>query len=320
MPYNKAMTTSQQKSVLEYQQRVQKALTYIMANLDRPLSLKEIARAASFSEYHFHRIFSAVMEESPGEYVTRKKLEKAAIRLAYSPNATVSQVAFEFGYASVSSFSKAFNQWFGVRPSMINKIRDKLDAKGGKLQTRYEKSIETDELFIAPSGEAWYSRFKEIDRRVTVKTVSSFTLHYLTSPEGYDHAGIRNTWMELLERAEDARVDLSACERFAISHDHPGFTPIEKCRYDACLALPESHNQEIALAVTEVPAGRYAVFSVEGAETSILNQYLEFFTVWMPQSGYEPDNFPVLERYLPPYREGYLRVELWAKIKRLSCL
>lgn len=97
----------------EYQKRIQKALTYIRENLDKPLSLEGVAKAACFSKYHFHRVFSAIMSEPLGEYVTRKKLERAAIRLAYSPVAKVSDMAFAYGYASVSSFSKALNQWFG---------------------------------------------------------------------------------------------------------------------------------------------------------------------------------------------------------------
>jgi len=314
------MTTLQQKSVLEYQKRIQKVLAYIMENLDRPLSLKEVARAASFSEYHFHRIFSAFMKESPAAYITRKKLEKAAVKLAYSPNATVSQVAFEFGYASVSGFSKAFNQCFGYRPSEITRARLNPGFQEGKVPCAHGSSVETERLFVGPSGEDWSGRFRELDTQVAIRTVSGFELHCLTSPGGYELAAIRNTWIELVERLEDAGINVGACERFAISHDHPGLTPPEKCRYDACVAFADNDAKALSLATFAVPPGRYAVFTVEGPEASILGQYLEFYTVWMPQSGYEPDHFPVLEHYLPPFREGLIRVELWAKINRLALL
>ncbi len=94
------MITTQNASSLEYQKRVQKALTYIRENLDKPLTVRQVAKAACFSEYHFHRIFSAIMQEPLGEYITRKRLEKAAIRLAYTPQSKISAIAFDCGYTT----------------------------------------------------------------------------------------------------------------------------------------------------------------------------------------------------------------------------
>lgn len=309
---------NRQKSALEYQKRIQKALSFIGDNLDRPLTLSEVANAACFSEYHFHRIFSVLMNESVGEYITRKKLEKAAIKLAYSAAPKVSDVAVEYGYASVSSFSKAFNQWFGCRPTEFNQIRQRLDSGKGKLQTKYEKSVDANQLFVNPATADALDRFESLDQKVEIKTLSEKSLSFLTSPGGYELNSIRKIWMDLLRHVEDAHIALDDCERFAISHDHPGLTPSTHCRYDACVSVPEGHATKLALPRTTLPAGRYAVYPVEGPEDSILPQYLEFYTVWMPQSGYEPDNFPVVEHYLPPFDYGHIKVELWAKINRLT--
>ncbi len=308
----------QQKSSLEYQKRIQKALTYIRENLDKPLTVKEVAQIACFSEYHFHRIFSAIMQETIGEYITRKKLERAAIKLVYSADSKVSNVAFEFGYASVSSFSKAFKQWFGCRPTEISQIKQRLDSSYGKLQTKYNKPINSDQLFMGASQKDWLQRVEEINNRVQIKSISQFELFYLTNPGGYEPSSIGHIWKELAEKLEDAKIDIEDCEKFSISHDHPALTPSVHCRYDACIALLQNLDIELPLAKVIVPSGRYAIFPVEGPEDSILDQYLEFYTLWMPQSGYEPDNYPVLEHYLKTCKEGHLALELWAKITRLS--
>lgn len=306
------MNRTKQTSAQEYQKRINKALTYIRDNLDKPLSLSEVAREACFSEFHFHRIFSALMHEKLGEYITRKRLEKAAIKLAYTPSLKVSTIAEEYGYASVSSFSKAFNEWFGCRPTELKKIKYRLDSGGGKLQTKYEKSIESNQLFVAANDRA--DRFEELDKRIVVKNLPQTNVCYLTSSRGYDFEAIWSTWQELKRRIEEAGVDWSACEQFAISHDHPGLTAPECCRYDACVSLPKDTDANLDLLKTVIPAGHYAIFPVEGPEHSILDQYLEFYTVWMPQSGYEPDNFPIVEHYLPTSQPGYVYVELWAKV------
>ncbi len=154
-------------SGFEYQKRIDRALSFIRENLDRPISLSEVANAACFSEFHFHRIFSSFMHETVGEYITRKKLEHAAMRLVYSPSTSVSIIADEYGYASVSSFSKSFNQWFGCRPTDIQQIKQRLDSGGGKLQTKYEKSIEANELFVLAGEE---DRFSLLDEHVNIKS------------------------------------------------------------------------------------------------------------------------------------------------------
>ena len=256
------------------------------------------------------------MRETLGEYITRKKLERAAFKLAYTPALKVSAVAEEYGYASVSSFSKAFNEWFGCRPTELNKIKHRLDSGGGKLQTKYEKSIESDQLFVAADDSA--QRFDELDNRIVINNLPQRVVSYLTSPHGYYFESIWRTWSELKRRIEDAGLDWTACEQFAVSHDHPGLTPPERCRYDACVSLPIGASGNIDLLKTVIPAGRYAIFPVEGPDHSILGQYLEFYIVWMPQSGYEPDNFPVVERYLPSDEPGYVYAELWAKITPLT--
>ena len=310
------MKRTKQTSALEYQKRINKALVYIQDNLDKPLSLSEVSRKACFSEFHFHRIFSALMRETLGEYVTRKKLERAAIKLAYTPMLKVSTIAEEFGYASVSSFSKAFNEWFGCRPTELKKIKHRLDSGGGKLQTKYEKSIESNQLFVDTEDST--DRFEELSKRIVINDLPKMNVFYLTSPQGYNFESIWSTWQDLRQRIEDAGLDWNACECFAVSHDHPGLTPLERCRYDACVKLPADASENLDLLKTVIPEGRFAIFPVEGPEHSILGQYLEFYTVWMPQSGYEPDNFPVVERYLPSSEPGYLRAELWAKITPLT--
>lgn len=303
---------TQRKSRLEYQRRIDCAIRYIAANIDRPLKLDEVAEAASFSKYHFHRLFAAMMNEPPGEYITRKKMERAAIRLVYA-NAPVTTLAEEYGYSSVAAFSKAFKQWFGCRPTELKAIRERSGARDGKLQFRHGKQLRADELLVPTTMPEDPVRCEAIERRLSLREVQGFNLYYLTSPGGYELASVWETWQALRERVTKV-ADPDACDWFAISHDHPGLTPPAQCRYDACAALPAGAAAP-PLPSVRVASGCFAIYPVEGPEPSILSQYLEFFTLWMPQSGYEPANFPVLEHYLPGSSPGHLRAELWAKIQ-----
>ncbi|MFA9462451.1 AraC family transcriptional regulator [Thiohalorhabdus sp. Cl-TMA] len=306
-------TTPQRASLHEYRRRIDRAVRHIASNIDRPLTVDEAAEAACFSKYHFHRLFMAVMNESPGEYITRKKLERAAIRLVYA-NASVTTLAEDYGYSTVAAFSKAFNHWFGCRPTELKALGEGPGADNGKLQSRHGKTLRAEELFVPVAVPEDAQRRAEIGSRVTIRQVDGFELCYLTSSGGYEPDSVWETWRALRGHVGEM-ADLDACAWFAISHDHPGLTPAAQCRYDACVALPA--GVEAPLPKVGVPGGFFAIYPVEGPEASLLGQYLELYTLWMPQSGYEPADFPVLERYLPDSRPGYLYAELWAKVHPL---
>lgn len=309
----RSRTAPGHNSLLEYRRRIDRAARFILAHIDKPISLGEAAEAACFSKFHFHRVFTALMNESPGEYIIRKRLERAAIRLVYA-NASVTSLAENYGYASVAAFSKAFRQWFGCRPTSLKAIRGRLEADDGKLQTRYGKELIAGELFV-PAGLADDSgRRQAIERRVMLRQLEGFDLHYLSSARGYELDSVWDTWAALREQvcAVAAEED---CAWFALSHDHPGLTPPERCRYDACVALPREVRSALPLPLIQVPGGRFAIYPVEGPEESILRQYLEFYTLWMPHSGFVPADYPILEHYLPGCCPGHIRVELWVKIQ-----
>ena len=75
---------SKDSTAWEYRKRVCLAMNFISENLDRDLSLEEVARAGSFSKFHFHRVFKAAVGETIAEFTRRLRLEMAANRLLSS--------------------------------------------------------------------------------------------------------------------------------------------------------------------------------------------------------------------------------------------
>jgi len=58
-----------------------RSLTYIQANLDGDLSLEALAAVAGCSSPYFARRFADMMAETPKQYTSRLRLERAALRL-----------------------------------------------------------------------------------------------------------------------------------------------------------------------------------------------------------------------------------------------
>jgi AraC family transcriptional regulator len=72
----------------EYARRMHWVLEHIERHLDGDTELATLAAVANFSPFHFHRGFSAWMGETPGNYLRRRRIEVAAMRLSAQPAPT----------------------------------------------------------------------------------------------------------------------------------------------------------------------------------------------------------------------------------------
>ncbi len=97
----------------EYAKRMHRVVEYIDQHLDEPLELSTLAKVAHFSAFHFHRLFSAWMGETLGEYLRRRRLEVAALRLVAQPAVPVLNIALSVGFGSAEAFARAFKARFG---------------------------------------------------------------------------------------------------------------------------------------------------------------------------------------------------------------
>ena len=102
-----------------YRARIQNALEFIEQHLTQRFSAEDVAHAAAFSEYHFHRLFPALMGEPIHQYVRSRRLEKAATLLTENPQMRLLDLALEVGFETHSAFTRAFRQHFGVSPSQF---------------------------------------------------------------------------------------------------------------------------------------------------------------------------------------------------------
>ena len=95
--------------------QVLRTVHYMASNLDRPLTLKQIAAIASWSPTHYCTVFRRQLKLSPIEYLLRLKIQRACERLRTTDD-MIADVAHNLGFADPYYFSRLFRRRTGSSP------------------------------------------------------------------------------------------------------------------------------------------------------------------------------------------------------------
>ena len=99
---------------------VQRMQDYINDNINSPISLSQLAKAAGYSQWHCARIFKELTGKTPFEYIRALRLSKAALLLRDNQMKVI-DVAFDFVFDSHEGFTRAFSKEFGMSPRAYTK-------------------------------------------------------------------------------------------------------------------------------------------------------------------------------------------------------
>lgn len=270
-----------------------RVLTHIDRHLDQPLELNELAEVAHFSPYHFHRLFAAWMGERLGDYLRRRRLEVAALRLETQPRTPVLEVALGVGFGSAEAFARAFKLRFGSSPSAwrAQQVSQRRNSNPDQVNRKIDQASTT------PSDDHRVFRNPHQAETMNVKITDwqPVPVAYLRHLGPYGESlGVfwMNTvypWMatnQLLGRA-----------RFGISHDDPSVTAPAQCRYDAAVAVAPDFTPTGGALKTVIPGGKYATLSFKGGSEQIGAAWDALLRDWLPSSGMQLDARPSFEHY-----------------------
>lgn len=279
-----------QDTAMEYRRRVCLAMNYISRNLDADLSLEDIAEAASFSRFHFHRIFKAVVGETVAAFTRRLRLESAAHRLLSNRRDDITAIALDCGFSSSQNFAKAFRQHFCLSPSAYRKSkRGNMPGKHENvlsLHAAYTSSMEFGNLSIQP----W-----RMDMNAEIREMPEYTIAYVRKIGEYSKETCREAFSELVQWAAPKGY-LGQGPMFGIYWDNPKVTSPENCRIDAGVAVAPKTSTDGQVGLQVISGGAYAVCGFETDTDGFHKAWDEAFA-WLVNSGYECADKPCYELY-----------------------
>jgi AraC-like DNA-binding protein len=88
----------------------------IQNNIYSSLTVNEFAKLCSMSVSSFKRKFNEIYKESPKKHFAKMKMLKAS-KMLNTTETRISDIAYDCGYESISTFNRAFKTYFGKSPS-----------------------------------------------------------------------------------------------------------------------------------------------------------------------------------------------------------
>jgi AraC-like DNA-binding protein len=114
--------------------RLCRARELLCDSRERAPSVREVARAAGMSHFHFIRQFEAVFGATPHQLRIRSRIDRAKQLLALGHH-SVTEVCLEIGFESLGSFSLLFARRVGEPPSAYRRRVRRMVAVPGTLPT-----------------------------------------------------------------------------------------------------------------------------------------------------------------------------------------
>jgi AraC family transcriptional regulator len=302
----------------EYQQVVLKVLHYINQNLAGDVSLETIARIANYSPFHFQKIFSEAVQETPKQYVIRLRLERAAHFIKIFPNLPINEIASGCGFSSNSIFSRAFKNYYGISAEQFRELpTDKMQ----EINIKHNKFTHCNET-------SWITPITDIQQKL--ETVKLSSLPAISTMYSCKIACIQTTlshrenitfaFKSLLQWAIPHELISSATKYFGIWLDFPFITPFNKCRFLCGIELNSEIKPTKGISVVTFNKGQYLNYKMIGDINETLDSLLVLNHNYVDTMGYTISEMVCYEQFEEnpsekPYEEISRNLLIPVKIK-----
>lgn len=286
---------------MDWVKHLNNAINYIEENLTEDISYDKVAKIAECSTYNFQRMFSYIADKPLSEYIRSRRLTLAAFDLLNGSDRII-DISLKYGYESQDAFSRAFKNFHGVLPS--NARNETVQLKScPKLS--FQITIK-GENHMNYQIEQWPA-FKVMGISHTMKTADAFEI----VPQIWQQKWKDGTMTKFIQNFPDYRpagfLGIAVGGQWGNSDEMNYIIGVTNH-----VDVPDCEHKPLLSGMEEFsfPAATWAIFEANGElPDAIQNIYKQFYSEWLPNSGYELADLPVFECYLQENRQ-----EIWIAI------
>ncbi|WP_418667328.1 GyrI-like domain-containing protein [Allofournierella sp.] len=283
---------------------LERAVEYIEAHLNEDIGLGEVSRAAGYSYCHMTRLFSAVMGESVGRYIHRRRLYSAAEKLLHTDR-RVLDIALDSGFASPEAFSRAFKAAFGQSPAAYR--RAGLDLVTSAKRGLAPGDVEHIANNISHTPElVWQPEIK----LAGIRGVTSLSDNRLPA-----------LWRQFLGLRAELLGPGSPGPGYGVCETQKTvYTKNGDVAFITLVGSPVKRLDGLPppLVGKTVSAGKYAVFTHRGTLANLFITYQYIFGTWLPAAGEELDereDFELYERPVTAFDDPDNEVKIFVPVR-----
>ncbi|WP_413282698.1 helix-turn-helix domain-containing protein [Vibrio sp. MA40-2] len=286
--------------------RIQRTLAFIHQNISESISLTEIATHSCWSRWQLQRVFQRLTGTSVASYVRELRLSNAAERLLDSSDKII-DIAFDHGFNSEISFSRAFKQMFHISPRAYRQA---------KRRTGLRKPLHY------PTCSLQYARCTSALVDVRINSEDAFTLLGISdeitgifASDPNFHQRIPEIWASFNQWIDCRRVDhLGVFDMLSNNQS--------KIKYWAGIELGKlamhADNQAMErMQLLNIPSQTYAVIRHSGPLDELASSIEWVLLHWLPSSGYIAIDGYEIEKYPADFDSNSNEqvVEYWLPIQ-----
>lgn len=102
-------------------------IEFMRGDLAAPVTLRDLADFASYSPYHFNRVFRNAIGVPPAEFRAALRFDWAK-HLLLTTDLSITDVCYEVGFDSLGTFSARFSELVGVGPKLFRRLPDLIEG------------------------------------------------------------------------------------------------------------------------------------------------------------------------------------------------
>ncbi len=261
--------------------RLYEVMDLMLDSVGDPLALKSLAASASYSSFHFDRIFRELTGFSAVEYQRKRRLRRAAHLLRHEPDVPIVRIAQDCGFPSNAAFAKAFKQQFAMSAKAWREggWRQYMDQQVGRESDVSFFVAEPDDLeaILAPYCPPEPGT---VAARIAVRNLPALTLRYQRF-FGQSGAALSFACHDFIQEREKADGVPPTTAWYGVFDEDPGFTGEREYCYD--FGCADDAVLDPGLGVRILPAGSYACLDFDGEWPrfrSMYEDWLDKQAVW----------------------------------------
>ncbi len=284
---------------MNQKQCVERALLFIEEHLKTPIALEDIADAANYSQWYFHRLFRVLTGYSVIDYLRKRRLYEASYELLYTPK-SIRKIAEEYQFESQSAFTRSFSSLCGISPG------------------RFRRQMPPLFRFPALSLDNSYKHLKKgvKDMNAVFKHKESFTVMGVFTKSS-PNATLHKLWEDFSQRVGEIPNVSESDKAYQVCVFDPANPDPEEYTFIAGMRVGDGASPAKDMMLHTVPAADYAVFEHHGTMDKMHKTYEYIFGVWMQENAYqmaESDNLEVYDERFKVNQEDSI-FEIWIPVK-----